>query len=82
MACIQRDEKTLNSKQMDMENQHIKNAHCNHHQSVDNSISSLNLGCNPKWSTNISPSPPLGGNNKSSNKPIGWMDGLLGWYVL
>ncbi|XP_031623248.1 mitogen-activated protein kinase kinase kinase 13-like isoform X2 [Contarinia nasturtii] len=74
MACIQCDQNTLKTKQNDGENQNstTQPSHniINVHGTSHNSDSPPNLGCNVKWSPNLS---PLG-----INKPIGWMDGLLG----
>lgn len=74
MACIQQDEDYLKSKTNDVEiqqnNQQQKTL--NIHSAQESEISPPNVGgCNGRWSPNV---PPLGINNK----PIGWMDGLLG----
>lgn len=75
MACIERDEPDLNDIPNDVESQQYNNKSpkiysIRAEQDEENSITPPNVSCNARWSPGM---PPLG-----INKPIGWMDGLLG----
>lgn len=76
MACIQRDETDLQNISNDVDSQQQYNSQTEKTLNIpadgDNNISVTppNVSCNARWTPGM---PPLG-----INKPIGWMDGLLG----
>lgn len=76
MACIQRDETDLTnniSNDVDSQqynNQPQKTLSIQAEKDEENSVTPPNVSCNARWTPGM---PPLG-----INKPIGWMDGLLG----
>lgn len=76
MACIQRDETELTKnipndvESQQYSNQPEKTLNIQAEQDDENSVTPPNVSCNARWTPGM---PPLG-----INKPIGWMDGLLG----
>lgn len=71
MACIQRDDDGFeNIDQLNSPSAQPEMMQGKHHQEGGHSISPANVSCDVRWSPNMPP-PVI-------NKPIGWMDGLLG----
>lgn len=72
MACIQRDDdlKSIPNDDSQQYNQPQKTLNVKAEQDEDSSVTPPNISCNARWTPGMT---PLG-----INKPIGWMDGLLG----